>query len=107
MGPEECRWCQVLGSQPSVAFADPMFVVLAPRGSRGRRRQLTLVPTMHVPTLADMSAEDMASFLAGVSKLIRWLKEANAVETVEVRAPRGRGVGAAREQHFHLSVRTR
>lgn len=107
MGTEECHWCQVLGAHPSVIFTDPMFVVLAPRRRSGRRPQFTLVPTVHVPTLADLSAEDMASFLAGVSKLIRWLKESDAVETVDVRAARRRSAGAPEEQHFHLTVRPR
>jgi hypothetical protein len=54
-----------------------------------------------------MSADDMASFLAGLSKLIRWLKETNEAHTVEIRAPRRRGAGAQKEQHFHLNVRVR
>lgn len=106
MGPEECHWCRVLGAQPPVVFADPMFVVLQPRGACGRAHQLTLVPTVHVRALTDMSAEDMASFLAGVSKLIRWLKETNDVETVEIRADPGPGVEASGQQHFHLTVHT-
>jgi diadenosine tetraphosphate (Ap4A) HIT family hydrolase len=83
-----------------------MFVVLAPpAGSDGH--ELTLVPTLHVPTLADMSNEDMASFLAGLSKLIRWLKETKGADVVEIRVGRPCGLREPGEQHFHLNVRTR
>lgn len=106
MAPNGCHWCGVLAERPPILFEEPMFVVLAP-GAGSDRHQLTLVPTLHVATLADMSSEDMASFLAGLSKLIRWLKETKAAEVVEILVgappdPRERG-----EQHFHLNVRTR
>lgn len=82
-----------------------MFLVLAPRAGSGH--QLRLVPTLHVAALTDMSEDEMASFLAGLSKLIRWLKKTRATEVVEIRAGPRRGVGDDDERHFYLNIRTR
>lgn len=105
MGPTACHWCQVVADPPSVLFAEPMFVVLAPGvGSDGH---LTLVPTLHVATLAEMPSEDMASFLAGLSKLIRWLEETKTADVVEIRVGPHPGLGDHDDHHFHLDLRTR
>ena len=67
---------------------EPDFVVLAP-DPRQSRPHLTLVPKTHVSVLTDLSPDEMAAVLAGLSRTVLSLKQTYKVQDVQVRARPG------------------
>jgi len=78
---------------------EPAFVVLAPGASKCADGELTLLPRAHVSVLTELGSEDMASVLAGLSKLVRNLKQAEKMKDIEVSA---HPAVVASERHNHL-----
>lgn len=104
---ETCRWCRLLGTAPNLVYADAAFLLLGSSIGDRRDQFVTLVATAHVARITDMAPEDMVSFLAGLSKLISWLKETRGVEDVKIRIhPRSYGRQRA-NQHLHLRLSLR
>jgi diadenosine tetraphosphate (Ap4A) HIT family hydrolase len=99
-----CRWCDLFDSPGHFVSEAPAYVVLAPGSSKCAAGHLTLLPRAHVALLTDLEPEDLASVLAGLSRLVRSLKEAYKVTEVEIRAhPRSpSGHHAHAHLHFHL-----
>jgi diadenosine tetraphosphate (Ap4A) HIT family hydrolase len=68
-----------------------------------RGNSFNLVPTAHAPSMSELPEEEMASMLAGLAKLVRWLEETYGVDHVELRThPNSR---RRPDHHFRLQVR--
>jgi diadenosine tetraphosphate (Ap4A) HIT family hydrolase len=96
-----CRWCQLVKTDEHSLYEEPAFVVLE-RGVHRTVGYLTLVPRDHVNILADLSTEDMAAVLAGLSHASGLLRREVAASSVEIRAhPHG---GRPRHGHLHFHL---
>jgi diadenosine tetraphosphate (Ap4A) HIT family hydrolase len=72
-----CDWCQEPESIGAILYEEDGFVLYAPGAAPCAPESLTLVPREHVANLTDLSPDDMAAVLAGLSRLAR---EADANE---------------------------
>ena len=82
---ERCNWCDHLQRDTNAILRDPAFVVLAP-DEEGGRYYLTVMTTSHVSVLTDLTDEDMAGVLAGLSRVVHTIKRVFQVEDVQIRA---------------------
>jgi len=97
-----CSWCELLlEATTPVLYEEAAFVVVAPRPDLREREYLTVVPRAHVARIGELEPEEMASVLAGLSRLVLGMKRTYHVDEVEVRPhpkpPSGHG-----HLHFHL-----
>jgi diadenosine tetraphosphate (Ap4A) HIT family hydrolase len=70
-GTVTCVWCQQPESIGSVLYEEESFVLLEPGAASCAPDSLTLVPRAHVAVLTELSPDDMAGVLAGLSRLAR------------------------------------
>jgi hypothetical protein len=95
-----CCWCEWLDTAWPVLYEEAAFVVLAPGAERCTRDSLTLVPKTHTPVLAELSPDQMADVLAGLSKLARAVRQTCAVDDVGIETHPNRQVEGG-HVHFH------
>ena len=85
-----------------VVYEDPTFVVLASGVSECAHGHMTVLPKAHVSVLTELTAEDMSSVLAGLSRLVQTIKEAQDAQDVQVVAHPELPERQHEHLHFHL-----
>lgn len=95
-----CRWCEIATASAAMLIEDPAFVIVGPGAVRGALGTYTLLPRAHVSVLSQLSGEDMAAVLAGLSRLSRYVKQESGATDVEIRAY-PRHASSRVHLHFH------
>lgn len=102
MTPRTCPWCNVSAELP-IVYRDESFLVVGSEQGVEMPHSFDVIPTVHAGSMSELPEQELSNMLAGLARLVRWLKETYDVGDVELGAHPSSGRCPA--EHFLLQVR--